>query len=214
MECPCTNSANIHRKCISSSRSVFSLPLSILQTRKEDNMDSNPNTLLRKHNIHSPLKRDLVTWTLVTQCKLLCPRACRSSKERAGETWNIWMQARRHSSAVTQLHSPLGPYLQQTFTPWSQRFWDDYCYACLRCLLSLMKDRKKKTHPEKFRCAVRVRSQAIVSVLFSFQFQNESRECTLFLPLFSLILSREKKNLSTQCCSAVLIPKDPALVMS
>lgn len=150
LEWPCTDSAKSQSKYTSSSMSVLTLPLSILQTKKKKK--ENRNTAWFKNQ--KGYTESMVFIVLLTRSgdmnflRFL-------SKERARETWNIWMQAGRQFSAVTRLHSPLGPYLQHTFTaPWWQRWLgevDYYCYPCSRCLLFLMRERKK-TRSEKFRC--------------------------------------------------------------
>lgn len=148
---PCTDSAQIQSKCTSSSMSVLSLQRSILQTHTDTHKNGHPGYnskhLYTKNMLFSVLLNPIWwhgAWTVVFRIPPVPLRAGPLPKSAQGETWNIWMRAGRHFSAVTLLHFPPGAIAAAHFHSWItkavKKKVDDYYYPRW-CLLFLMRGR-------------------------------------------------------------------------
>lgn len=94
--------------------------------------------------------------------------ASRPSKERAGGKMKHLDAGRASLLCSHTLTFPPGAIIYNTLSLHDHKDeeFDDYCYPCSRCSLFLIRERKKDTHAEKFRCAVRVRSPALCLAQF------------------------------------------------
>lgn len=214
LECPCTGSAKSQSKCTSSSMSVLSLPLSILHTQEKwtawIEIQTKSMTFIGLLNPIRGRRPHVSDFPVYLRADL--SKKKKKSAQKKHETSGCRQGVTSRSHKITL---PPGPYLQQTLTPrWQKRtvvisWW--LLVSLLKMPAAISDERERKTHASR---KVQVCSAREVTGFLSRSVSRRLAESGFSSSsVFPHFVKREKKNLSTQHCLA-LIPKDPVLVMS